>query len=261
MLLACDIGNSSSNFGIFDEKNNIVKTFKVNTAKISSLNDLKRLFAKNFSPKEINNASISSVVPSADPIYKEFFDKMKINSFYISSKIKLNIRICLENSNKLGSDRIANVSYAFFTGQKFHIIVDSGTALTIDVMDKRGHFLGGIIFPGLSMLTNSLYQSTEKLPIVEATKKNIKKIGIIGTNTENSILSGIYFGYIYSIKGFIDNIYKYYNCTPEDANIIITGGNCNLITDALNLKYQNKIDKFWTLKGIKYLYDLNIGDK
>ncbi|MHB8231781.1 MAG: type III pantothenate kinase [bacterium] len=257
MLLACDIGNSSSAFGIFDENGNMVKTFRINTAKISSLNDLKKFFAKNYTLKDIDAVSVSSVVPSVDPIYKDFFGKIKIEPFYISSKIKLNIHICLENAEKLGSDRIANVSCAFFSKQKFQIIIDSGTALTIDVIDGKGYFLGGVIFPGLPTLAGSLYQSTEKLPIVEINKTNIEKAHIIGTNTESSILSGIYFGYKFLLEGFIDNICDYYNRTVENTEIIITGGNSGLIADTVKTKYAKTCDEFWTLKGIKYLYDFN----
>ena len=258
MILSCDIGNSSSSFGLFDEKGyDIIKTFRIDTAKISSPNDLKKFFAKNNPLKDISGVSISSVVPSIDPIYKDFFGKIKIDPFYISSKIKLNIHICLENAEKLGSDRIANVSYAFFSKQKFQIIIDSGTALTIDVIDGKGYFLGGIIFPGLPALAGSLYQSTEKLPIVEINKANIEKAHIIGTNTESSILSGIYFGYIFLLEGFIDNICDYYNRTAENTDIVITGGNSGLIADAVKTKHAKTFDKLWTLKGIKYLYDLN----
>lgn len=257
MLLACDIGNSSSSFGIFDEKGNIIKTFRINTDKISSSGELKKFFARNFAVKDIDKVSVSSVVPSVDPIYQYFFSKIKINPFYISSKIKLNIHICLENAEKLGADRIANVSYAFYSNQNFQIIIDSGTALTIDVVDKKGYFLGGIIFPGMSALAGSLYHSTEKLPIVEINKINIEKAHIIGTNTESSILSGIYFGYIFLLEGFIKNICDYYNCNKENTYIVITGGNSDLIEDAVKTKCTKTADEFLTLKGIKYLYDVN----
>jgi type III pantothenate kinase len=258
MILSCDIGNSSSSFGVFEEKGyEAVKSFRVDTAKISSPGDLKNFFSKNYSLKDLSGVSISSVVPSADPIYKEFFKKIKIDPFYISSKIKLNINICLENAQKLGSDRIANVSYAFFSRKNFQIIIDSGTALTIDVIDGKGYFLGGIIFPGLSVLADSLYRSTEKLPVVKISRASIEKVNIIGTNTESSILSGIYFGYLFLIEGFISNICDYYNVSEKKADIIITGGNSILFTDSVKTKYAKTFDELLTLKGIKYLYDLN----
>ncbi len=261
MLLTCDIGNSSSVFGIFDEKSNIVKTFRIDTFKISSLNDLKKILSKNFNLKDIRGACISSVVPSIDHVYKDFFKKFKINPLFISSKIKLNIHICAENPERLGSDRIANISYAYFISQKFQIVVDLGTALTIDVVDEKGNFLGGIIFPGLPSLAACLHQSTEKLPsvnIVKVAKDTTKPLKLIETNTELSITSGIYNGTIFLIKGFIENICNYYNCDINDLDITFTGGQSYLLFENINLKGKKILDEFFTLKGIKYLYDLNL---
>ncbi len=257
MLLACDIGNSSSVFGIFGEKGNIVKTFRIATSKIHSSNDLKAILSKNFNLKDVRGASISSVVPSIDRVYEDFFKKFKINPLFISSKIKLNINICAEKPEKLGSDRIANISYAHFINQKFQIVVDLGTALTIDTVDGKGNFLGGIIYPGLSTLAACLTAKTEKLPFVNVTKNTGKPQGLIGTTTETSIISGAYYGTIFLIDGFIANICNYYSCDINDLNVIFTGGHSKLIFDGTRIKAKKILDKCWTLKGIKYLYDIN----
>lgn len=258
MLLVCDIGNSSSVFGIFGEKGNIVKTFRTNTSEISSLNDLKKILSKNFNLKDIGGVSVSSVVPSIDHVYKDFFKKFKINPLFISSKIKLNIHICAENPEKLGSDRIANISYAHFIDQKFQIIVDLGTALTIDVVDEKGTFLGGIIYPGLSSLAACLHRSAEKLPSVNIAKNTAKSQRLIETNTKLSIMSGIYNGTIFLIEGFIGNICNYYTRNINDLNTTFTGGQSCLLFENINLKGKKTLDEFFTLKGIKYLYDLNL---
>ncbi len=259
MLLSCDIGNSSSVSGIFDEKGDIVKTLRIDTTKISSVQDLKKLFSKNLklSAMDIKDVSVSSVVPSIDPVYKEFFKKSGLNPFFISSEIKLNIKICLENREKLGSDRIANACYAHSLNPAFKIIIDAGTALTIDVVDREGSFLGGIIYPGLSSLADSLYRSTEKLPLV-----NIGRIKtLIGTSTESSISSGLYHGFLFLIKGFIYNICEYYNCDVNNLTAIFTGGHSGIIIDDIDIKAKKILDENLTLKGIKYLYDLNAVNK
>ncbi len=256
MLLACDIGNSSSSFGLFHGENyDIINAFKTDTAKISSTSDLKKFFSKNVVLKDVHAISISSVVPSAEPVYEEFFTKnIKLKPFFISPDIELNIKICIENREKLGSDRIANASYARFTNKKFIIIADLGTALTIDAVDKRGDFLGGIICPGLNTLVKSLYDSTEKLPLVKIGKPKT----LIGTNTESAIQSGIYNGTLFLIKGFIDNICNYYNiCGNDSLNVIFTGGHSGLVFGEISVNAEKTLDEYCTLKGIKYLYDLN----
>lgn len=254
--LVCDIGNSSSVFGIFDEENNITKTFRTDTVKISNFQDIKKFFSKKLEPADIKQVSISSVVPSSSPLYKEYFKKIKLEPFFIASDIKLNIKICIENHGKIGSDRIANVSYAHYLKKSFQIIIDAGTALTMDVVNPDGNFLGGIIYPGLASLANCLYQSTEKLPLVDVNSPAVKTV--IGTNTETAILSGIQRGFLFTIRGFIAEICRYYNCDEKNLNLVFTGGHSKLIFDLIDAGEANKvIDEHWTLKGIKYLCDLN----
>ena len=255
MILSCDIGNSSSSFGLFEENGyDIIKTFRIDTAKISSLQDLKKFLSKNISLKDLKAVSVSSVAPSANPLYKEFFAKAKLETFFISPEAKLNVRICIKNSGKIGTDRIANVSCAHFSNRKFKIVVDLGTALTIDIVNKNGDFLGGIIYPGLSALADSLYESTEKLPLIKIAKPKT----LIGTNTESAILSGIFNGVLFLIKGFIDNICDFYNiCGAENLSVIFTGGQSSLVFDDIDVNAEKILDEHCTLKGIKYIYDIN----
>ncbi len=267
MILSCDIGNSSSSFGLFEEDNknynnynyNIIKTFRIDTEKISSIPDLKKFMSKNIALKELSGVCVSSVAPSANPIYDEFFTRAKLKPFFILPDIKLNITLCVENSSKLGSDRIANACWAHFFNmssynKKFQIIIDLGTAVTLDAVDKKGDFLGGVIYPGIDSLTKGLYESTEKLPLV----KIIKPKTLIGTDTESAIQSGIYNGILFLIKGFIDGICNFYNvCGKNNIGVIFTGGQSKLIFDELNVNAEKILDEHCTLKGIKYLYDIN----
>ena len=260
MILSCDIGNSSSSFGIFeDAKYNPAETFRIDTKKISTEQDLKKFLSKNTSVKNLSGICISSVVPSANPIYENFFNKIKLKPFFILPKIKLNITLCIENFAKLGSDRIANSCWSHFYNQnspekKFQIIIDIGTAVTIDSLNKSGDFLGGIIYPGINSLANCLYESTEKLPLIKINKPK----NLIGTNTESAIQSGIYNGILYLIKGFVSDICDFYGvCGNKNIRLIFTGGQSSLIFNDLNIDAENIIDEFCTLKGIKYLYDIN----
>lgn len=273
MILSCDIGNSSSSFGLFKENNDILSVFRAKTGDIKSVSKLKKILSDNLDLKNISGVSISSVVPSCDPIYSEFFSKRKIVPFFISSSIKLNIKIYIENPEKIGSDRIVNVCYAHFLNKKFQIVIDMGTALTIDIINENGCFTGGVIYPGIPMLFNFLYRLTEKLPLIdisfedEYAKHTVEKtaniskskVPLIGVNTESAVLSGIYNGNIFLIEGFIKSIVKYHNKNSRNVNIVFTGGNSNLFFKNIDTATYNKvIDDNFTLKGIKYLYDLNI---
>ncbi len=216
--------------------------------------------SKDIKLKKLSGVCISSVVPSLNPIYENFFNKINLNPFFILPKIKLNITLCIENFDKLGSDRIANACWSHFYNQnssdkKFQIIIDIGTAITIDSVNKNGDFLGGIIYPGINSIAKCLYESTEKLPL---TVINKKPKNLIGTNTESAIQSGIYNGTLYLIKGFVNDICDFYGvCGDKNIRIIFTGGQSSLIFNDINIDAENIIDEFCTLKGIKYLYDIN----
>ncbi len=254
MLLACDTGNSSTNFGLFDGKGNIYKTARIDTSRLNSVGKLKKFLSENMDLKKINRVSVSSVVPWTDPIFLEFFSKIKITPFFILPFIKLNVKICIEEGEKLGSDRIANICYAYSLSQKFQLVIDMGTALTIDVIDGKGDFLGGIIYPGIPLLANCLYQSTEKLPLVEIAKTK----SIIGVNTEKEIITGIYNGNIFIIEGFINRISDYYNRGKTGMDALFTGGNSGLFFKEIETRGKKTLDPDLTLKGIKFLYDLNV---
>ena len=90
MILSCDIGNSSSSFGIFeDAKYNPVETFRIDTEKISTEQDLKKFLSKNTAVKKLSGICISSVVPSANPIYENFFNKIKLKPFFYLARNKV----------------------------------------------------------------------------------------------------------------------------------------------------------------------------
>lgn len=255
MFLLCDIGNSTSVFGIFDGDKE-VKVYKVSTAKITSADEIKFLLYNLFlidriNLKEIKNACISSVAPSLNKFYEEFFYSIGCKFIFITSMSKTGINICVDNPEKLGSDRIVNVSYAYHLSKEFQIVIDIGTAITIDIIEENGDFPGGVIFPGMKILTDCLKEKTESLPLIDIKKP----YSLIGTNTISSIESGLYYGTIFLIEGFIDAIYKHYNI--KESRIIFTGGNAKLIAPNVRIKGEKHIDEMWIINGLKFLYELN----
>jgi type III pantothenate kinase len=256
MFLSCDIGNSTSVFGIFDGDKE-VKAYKVSTAKMTSVDEIKFLLYNLFltdgiNLKELNNACISSVVPSLNKIYEDFFYSIGCKFIFISFLSQTGINICVDNPEKLGSDRIVNISYAYHLSKEFQIIIDIGTAITIDIIEENGNFPGGVIFPGMKILTDCLKEKTESLPLIDIEKPSF----LIGTNTISSIESGLYYGTVFLIEGFIEAIYKLYKI--KTSKIIFTGGMAKLIGESVRIKGAKHIDEMWIIKGLKFLYDLNL---
>ncbi len=282
MFLSCDIGNTNTVLGIYknlngdyDDDEDIFKVYRISTPQIYSDKDIFYVLSKLFSDDGINindvkNACISSVVPPQNKFYKSFCKLLDCNAIFISSASKTDINILVENPEKLGSDRLVNAGYAYHLHKEFQIIVDIGTALTIDIIDENGNFKGGVIFPGIKTLAVCLNEKTAALPLIDVdaviynsdNDKNIitpissaPTIPLIGNNTVESIQSGLLYGTIFLIEGFIKEIQAQYN--KKECKVIFTGGLSNIIADKCKIKGLKIIDDLWTIKGLKFLYQLN----
>ena len=303
MFLSCDIGNTDTVFGIYnnsdgnynDEEKDIFRVYRISTSEICSsgdiFNTLSRLFFNDgISISGIKHICISSVVPSQNQFYKLFCGRLSCRTVFISSVSKTGINLMVENPDKLGADRIVNASYAYHLNKEFQIIVDIGTALKIDIVDAAGNFKGGIIFPGIKTLAVCLNEKTALLPLININELNCCKnscnvlngnnkdvnngvsendndsgnetdinsnntIQLIGGNTIKAIQSGLLYGTIFLIEGFIKEIQKQYGKT--ECKVIFTGGLSNIIAAQCRMKGLKIIDGLWTIKGLKFLYDLN----
>ena len=122
-----------------------------------------------------------------------------------------------ESPEKLGIDRLASAIGAFsIFPNKNCLIIDAGTAITFDLLNEKGEYLGGSISPGLNTRFRSLSQFTQKLPLLELNKLNKYP----AKNTEDSIQNGVQLGLIYEAEGYINEIKKYF----PDLHVLLTGG-------------------------------------
>jgi type III pantothenate kinase len=303
MFLSCDIGNTDTVFGIYNnsdgnynaQEKDILSVYRILTSEIRSERDifskLSRLFFNDgISISDIEHICISSVVPSQNKFYKLFCSLLNCHAIFISSVSKTGINLMVENPEKLGADRIVNASYAYHLSKEFQIIVDIGTALKIDIVDAAGNFKGGVIFPGIKTLAACLNEKTALLPLININELNRSKnsgnvlncnnkdvnagfsenvhdggnetdinsnntIRLIGDNTIEAIQSGLLYGTIFLVEGFIKEIQKQYDKT--ECKVIFTGGLSDIIAVQCRMKGLKVIDGLWTIKGLKFLYKLN----
>lgn len=247
MLLAIDIGNTNITLGIFEEDRLISKK-SLYTNIFESKDEYTNNFRNLLSDYKFNHCIISSVVPELDTKIAEVIRKLfDIKPIFINSNINLGFKIKSEHPETAGADRIANAVYASKKCPKPAIIIDIGSAITFDVIDKNGDFTGGLIMPGLRLQLKALHDYTSKLPIVDI--KPIDKI--INNDTENSILSGVIRGAACAIDGLI------LKCTEElglKPYVVLTGGNANLI--AKYISHYDYINQNLTLEGINLVFKL-----
>lgn len=211
MNLVIDYGNTNIKLACFD-KNKIIK---LETYKNLSVNDLTN-FTKNY--PEIKSAIISSVVKYPEAI-KKFLSK-NFNFIELNNTTPLPIINKYKTPETLGNDRIAAIVGAnSLFPYKNIIVIDAGTCITYDFINSENKYLGGSISPGLKLRFKSLYNFTDKLPLInDAINKN--DIKLIGNTTKTCIISGVVNGIISEIDGIINQYEKKY---PEIIKILCGG--------------------------------------
>jgi type III pantothenate kinase len=218
MLLAIDIGNTLTKFGIFDNEK-LISKFSIPTNRTDSFENLYSQISVNLSSL-ITSVIISSVVPELHQSYREFSLKIA-NSEPIMVDYNFGFEIVYENPETLGIDRAVAAFAAMGKHGSPCIVCDFGTATTIDVVNREGKFIGGIIVAGIGLLAESLVSRTSQLPKIELTKPK----SVIGNSTISAIQSGTYFGYVSLVDGIIEKMFA----ETEKCPVIATGGFAGLI--------------------------------
>ncbi|MDP2905465.1 MAG: type III pantothenate kinase [Candidatus Omnitrophota bacterium] len=241
MLLAIDIGNTNINFGIFQGQR-LIKKFAISTGSRDCYPRLKKICAAY----EIKEACIASVVPEAQRrLAQALTGILRTKPYIIGKDIKVPIKNLYRKPAQVGQDRLVNAYAAVeFYGAPV-IAVDFGTGLTIDVVSGRKEYLGGLILPGLQISLDTLAERAALLPRV----KLGKPAGLIGTDTKNSILSGVVFGTAASVDDIISRLRK---MIGRRALTVGTGGNIKFI--AKYCRNIQRIDPDLTLKGINLIF-------
>ena len=241
MLLAIDVGNSKVHCGLFKGEK-LCKQWSFDTKDIKE----KGINSPILSGRRhlYEGAIICSVVPAVISVLRK---KLRIPSLVVSNKIDLGLKIKYKYPGKVGADRIANAVAAKFLYGVPSLVVDFGTAITIDVISKKGDYLGGVIMPGLDIIRKGLYEKTALLPLAKIKKPR----KVLGSVTEDAIQSGLYFGIRGMIRQLILDIKKELHLSNKTV-IINTGGYSDTWGKGIG-----KIDKFLTLKGLRVIYERN----
>lgn len=194
----------------------------------------------------ISDSIVCSVVPAKTITLKKDLRRLLSRSPYIIGKeIRVPVKNLYRQPKQVGQDRLVNAFAAAVLYGAPCIIVDSGTAVTFDVISGRREYLGGLILPGISMSLDALYERTALLPRIKPGQPK----EFIGRDTKNSILSGIVYGFAGFTDALIAGIKKK---TGGRAKVIGTGGHIELIR-----RYCRRldiIDRYLTLKGLNLLY-------
>ncbi len=242
MTLLLDIGNTNTHLGLADATS-VVKQSNIPTAAWFTGRAI-RLVARFLRGKKIEVAAVCSVVPRATPFAHGLCrDQWNVKCFELTDKSVAGIGIDYPKPETIGPDRIANALAAkhFFGAPS--VVVDFGTAVTFDVVDANGNYVGGIIAPGLAAMTDYLHEKTALLP-----KIKIREVrAIIGKNTRQAMLIGAVHGYRGLVRELILELKGKLKCT--NLPVVATGGYAKLM--ARNLPEIASVDPMLTLHGLR----------
>ena len=241
MLLAIDIGNSFTKFGVF-ENDTLRYRLDIPTVPHQTADEI-----YDSKIQSVHAVIISSVVPELKNAYLELSRKYyRLEPIFVDSSFDFNLKINYFPPENLGVDRLVA---AFAAVGKYGvpcIVCDFGTATTIDVVTSKREYLGGIIAPGMNTMSESLFLKTAKLPRITIEKP----ASVIGDSTAKAIQSGIYFGYIGLVDGIIERMISELG---EKARVVATGGFANLIAES-SVKI-DVADANLLLEGLRLIYE------
>ena len=255
MLLAIDIGNTHTVFGIYRNAK-LVADWRVTSMLQRTEDEIGtqvKLFLKeaDITLKKIDGVGISSVVPNLTDIFSIMARKyFGLEPLIISSSLNLGIKIDYDDPNSVGADRICNAvaGFAAFGGPL--IIIDFGTATTYDLVSATGDYLGGVIAPGVETSAVDLHRRAAKLPKIEL---HFPKT-IVGRDTVSAMQAGILFGAVDAMEGMVGRIQKELQKSGEKkATVIATGGFSQLM--ASRSKTIAESIPSLVLDGVRLIYE------
>jgi type III pantothenate kinase len=257
MLLCLDIGNSQIHGGVFD--GGLRMQFRKTTHPLGSSDEFGVFFTavlreNGIDPHAIRRVSLCSVVPPAlYPVRSALMKYLRCEPFVLQAGVKTGLKVKYRNPHEVGADRIAGAIGA--TLQRPHanvIVVDCGTATTLDVVTAGGDYLGGAILPGVGISVETLAGRTAKLPTVEIMRPNVA----LGRSTIESIQSGVYYGHAGAIRRLVDELTRE-NFDGQPRSVIGTGGFAGLFGDE-NL-FDQTVPEL-VLLGLKHAEQMNRAD-
>ena len=245
MILLFDIGNTNTHVGLADDRR-VWRQINIPTRAWFGGN-AGALVKKFAGAEKITGAVLCSVVPRATPVVrKTVFAFWDWDTLELTPKTVRGVGIDYPKPKTIGPDRLANaVAAKFYFGAPV-VVVDFGTAVTFDVVNPKGNYVGGIIAPGLAAMTDYVHEKTALLP-----KIKIREVtAVVGKNTEQAMLIGAVQGYRGLIRGLLAELRR--ELKIKKLPVVATGGYAKLI--AARLPEISEVRTDLTLEGLRLVW-------
>ena len=257
VLLAIDIGNTNVSIGVFDMLDGggkLAQHWRIGTHREQTSDEAASTVRTLFDhaerrTEEVTDLIVSSVVPPLLPIWERVCTKLfEQQPVVVGPGIRTGMPVRYDNPHEDGADRIVNAVAAYVMYGGPIVVVDFGTATTFDCVSGDGEYLGGVIFPGIHVSMEALFDRASMLHRVEIARPK----SVIGKTTTAALQSGLLYGY----AGLVDSmVTRIRGELGENAHVIATGGLAQRIAnESASIE---RVEPFLTLEGLRILFEKN----
>lgn len=250
MLLAVNVGNTHTTLGAFAGRE-LRHTWQLHSSRERTADEFSLLIQSLLDGAGIGSGGFSavvigSVVPPVTPVIAASLSRLLgLEPQIVRPEAVPGTRALVDNPAEVGADRIVNcVAVQELYGGPA-IVVDFGTATTFDVVSDTGDYLGGVIAPGMAMSVEGLYRGTSQLPRIDIRRPD----KLVGTNTVACMQAGIYWGYVFLVRGTLEALGRELGGLPR---VIATGGYAELL--AADVGMFDKVNPSLTLQGLAAIH-------
>jgi type III pantothenate kinase len=248
MLLAVDVGNTQTVFGLYDDAR-LNDNWRVATEPERTGDELGVLLGGFLDVEALDGICLSCTVPSLVRSYEEFAERWaRARLLAVGPGVRTGIPLRYDDPREVGPDRIVNALAARERYGAPCIVVDFGTSTNFDVVSPAGEYVGGVLAPGVEISMDALFARAARLFRVDFSEPP----SAIGKTTASALQSGL----VYGFAGQVDEIVSRIRAElGTDARAVATGGLAELV--APHTRTIEQVDPFLTLEGLRLVWDQN----
>jgi len=255
MLLAIDVGNTNVTIGVFDG-DRLAHSWRLAALRERTADELGiflvRLFEQAHVPiASVDGVAIASVVPPLTRPMEEMCERYFSHKALVVDATNAGIPVRYTPAGDVGADRLVDAVAAWEQFGRADgvplIVVDFGTATTFNAISSKGEYLGGIIFPGINISAEALFQRAARLPRVDVRKPST----VIGQDTVGAMQSGLFFGYVEMVDGLVRRMRG--ELEGGDRAIVVATGGLSDVISGESTAIQH-VDRDLTLKGLRLIW-------
>jgi type III pantothenate kinase len=253
VLLAIDCGNTQTVIGLFSERE-LVDHWRIATVRERTSDELALMFQQFLGfhgfafDEQVTGVAIGSGVPEVTTALREMSQRyFGFTALVLEPGVRTGMPMLYDEPKNVGADRVANAvgAYDLYGGPT--IIVDFGTANTVDAVSAKGEYLGGAIFPGIEISLDALFARAAMLRRVEL----VAPKHVIGKSTIEAIQSGA----VYGFSGQVDAIVERFAAELGPSTVVATGGLAELIVP--HSRTVQHYEPWLTLQGLRIVHERN----